>query len=67
MREFEGAALIARRRYPRFVMRPTDRSLPCCSELVCLLWRSGTGLLGLGRLGLVTRLHASTIKVLCKR
>lgn len=30
MREFEGAALSARRRYPRVAMRPTDRSLPCC-------------------------------------
>jgi hypothetical protein len=34
MRDFEGAALIAHRRYPRFAMRPTDRSLPCCSVLV---------------------------------
>ena len=39
MREFEGAALIARRRYPRFAMRPTDRSLPCCSVLVRRLVR----------------------------
>ena len=39
MREFEGAALIARRRYPRSAMRPTDRSLPCCSVLVRRLVR----------------------------
>ena len=38
MREFEGAALSARRRYPRVAMRPTDRSLPQGPLSSMLFW-----------------------------